>query len=115
MLRKHLESIEKQITQAQADLAAGTQHNLPSLAAARDTVQDLLAGLTQLESVLKDAAVKLPLAPHKTTIYNPEGPVYPWVASTNGDLAGVPASEGSQQRDEDRAILLAKCINYLFV
>lgn len=114
MLREQLESLKHALAQTQCDwdhTTKGKKGSLPDLAYARDVVEDLLVGLTALEALVKDAQVKLPIVAHKTTIYTPEGPSYPWVASTCSSIVG---QLHNTERDETRAVLFAKSINFLF-
>ena len=60
------------------------------------------------KELLEIAAITLPVAAAKTTIYTPVNPNYPWVAST---CSGVVGQLHNTERDEARAKLIALALN----
>lgn len=52
--------------------------------------------------------ITLPVAANKTTIYEPRGPHYSWIATTNSTIIDQPEN---LERDEARAKMIALALN----
>ena len=60
--------------------------------------------------LIEQAAIELPVASQKTTVYVPrESAGYPWIATTNSEVLG---RSQNQERDEARAKLIALALNH---
>lgn len=112
-MKEKLVYLQHLLGQVKADwdhATGGKKGQCFELAQARDVVEDLIRAFPANSSALFTAAgIKLPVAAQKTTIYTPEQPNFPWLATTCSSVVG---QLHNTERDEARAKLIALVLNH---